>query len=400
MIDIEKFVFKSNVENNPLIGVQLTAMKYFGYMIFEHQRLKRLHCFRGVVFTTTFILFNLAQYVDLFTKINDVNELAKNASTTLLFTTTSFRMINFYWNRTRYVNLIKEVDKNLVNAIKFGDYKIQDIIAKYIKYLKRLTAIFWIIALITANGMCVKSIIEGIYLEYQVAYNNFNSTDIEAPLILPCWFPFDDYWNKFWIIFGIEYYIMNVGMLIVPCWHSFIVSMMGYVIINLKILNFKLSEMNLKNLPNIELIKCVEHRERLVCFIRELSSLISSSLFLDFIIFSLLLCMLLFQASQVGDGIQLGIIACYIITMTTILWMYYYHSNEITYYTDQLSSSSYSSSWYKHSQSFKKQMLIFMMSAKPIMLRAGFIDMKLDTFLNILRASYSYFTLLTQMAAK
>lgn len=61
MIDIEKFVLKNDVENNPLIGVQLTAMKYFGYMIFEHQRLKRLHCFRGVVFTTTFILFNLAQ---------------------------------------------------------------------------------------------------------------------------------------------------------------------------------------------------------------------------------------------------------------------------------------------------------------------------------------------------
>jgi gustatory receptor len=61
MIDIEKFVFKSNVENNPLIGTQLTAMKYFGYMIFEHQRLKRLQCFRGVVFTSTFILFNIAQ---------------------------------------------------------------------------------------------------------------------------------------------------------------------------------------------------------------------------------------------------------------------------------------------------------------------------------------------------
>lgn len=131
---------------------------------------------------------------------------------------------------------------------------------------------------------------------------NQNSTDIEAPLILPCWFPFEDYWKKFWIIFGIEYYIMNVGMLIVPCWHSFIVCMMGYVIINLKILNYKLSsmrEVDDEKFRNFELIKCVDHRERLVCFIRELSSLISSSLFLDFIIFSLLLCMLLFQASQV-----------------------------------------------------------------------------------------------------
>jgi gustatory receptor len=81
-------------------------------------------------------------------------------------------MINFYWNRTRYVNLIKEVDRNLVNAIKFGDKTIQDIIQDYIKYMKRLTATFWIIALITANGMCVKSVIEGIYLEYQVAVHN------------------------------------------------------------------------------------------------------------------------------------------------------------------------------------------------------------------------------------
>jgi gustatory receptor len=116
---------------------------------------------------------------------------------------------------------------------------------------------------------------------------------------------------------------MNVGMLIVPCWHSFIVSMMGYVIINLKILNYKLSSMkevdNIK-FRNVELIKCVDHRERLVSFIRELSSLITSSLFLDFIIFSLLLCMLLFQASQVCVYVwEIYIIYLIIIIM---LWKY------------------------------------------------------------------------------
>jgi hypothetical protein len=41
-----------------------------------------------------------------------------------------------------------------------------------------------------------------------------------------------------------------------------------------------------------------------------------------------------------------------------------------------------------------------MASTRPIKLRALFIDMKLETFLNILRASYSYFTLLTQIAEK
>lgn len=115
------------------------------------------------------------QYVDLFKKINDVNELAKNASTTLLFTTTSFRMINFYWNRTRYVNLIKEADENLKNAIKFGDKTTRRIADDYTKYLRRLTATFWIIALVTANGMCIKSLIDGIFYEYQIATKNMVS---------------------------------------------------------------------------------------------------------------------------------------------------------------------------------------------------------------------------------
>jgi hypothetical protein len=61
MIDIEKFVLKGEVESNPLVKIHLKAMKWFGYMIFEQQRVKRLHCFRGVVFTLSFIVFNLTQ---------------------------------------------------------------------------------------------------------------------------------------------------------------------------------------------------------------------------------------------------------------------------------------------------------------------------------------------------
>ena len=61
MINIEKFVLEDEVEKNSLIKVQMKALKWFGYMIFEHQRVKRLHCFRGVVFTVSFLLFNVSQ---------------------------------------------------------------------------------------------------------------------------------------------------------------------------------------------------------------------------------------------------------------------------------------------------------------------------------------------------
>lgn len=61
MIDIERFVLASAVERNPLFKIHLMAMKLFGYMIFDDQTYWRLHCFRGVVLSISFVVFNIAQ---------------------------------------------------------------------------------------------------------------------------------------------------------------------------------------------------------------------------------------------------------------------------------------------------------------------------------------------------
>lgn len=66
MINIEKFVLKNEVENVELVKIPLKALKWFGYMIFEYQSVKRLQCFRGVVFTVSFILFNITQVIQNF----------------------------------------------------------------------------------------------------------------------------------------------------------------------------------------------------------------------------------------------------------------------------------------------------------------------------------------------
>lgn len=49
------------VEDNPLIWIHLKALKLMGYMIFDDQGFPRVHCFRGVVLTFSFILFNITQ---------------------------------------------------------------------------------------------------------------------------------------------------------------------------------------------------------------------------------------------------------------------------------------------------------------------------------------------------
>lgn len=161
------------------------------------------------------------------------------------------------------------------------------------------------------------------------------------PVILRSWFPFEDQWKYFYWVYFIQYYIMSIGMLIVPCWHSFIVAIMIYAIVSLKCSNNSLQNMvetvvEDDKRHNEQLIECIESHKQIVAFVKELSSLISLGLFVDFIIFSILLCALLFQASQVEIGVQFTINVFYILTMTTILWMYYWHANEINYYVSSM----------------------------------------------------------------
>lgn len=317
MIDIEKFVLQKAVEANPLMRIHLIAMRWFGYILFDDQKRRRLHCFRGVILSVSFVLFNITQvsislrivqpisrliifdyslnttrkFIDLFQNFRDINEITKNAATTLLFATTSFRMINFYWNRLRYINIIKAVDDDLKKTVESADEIEKKKIERTVAYMRNLTASFWISALITGNLMCINSAVQAFYYQPDASPSSSH-----PPSILRSWFPFEDYWNHFWVIYAIQYYVMNVGMLIVPCWHVFIVSIMVFVILKLKILNHQLCAVD----GDEKLVKCVNEREKLFGIVRELSSLISSSLLLDFIVFSILLCALLFQATQVN----------------------------------------------------------------------------------------------------
>lgn len=198
-------------------------------------------------------------------------------------------MINFYWHRLRYVNVVIFVDDGMREMIESTSQIVGKILSTAISKQRLLTAGFWIIALITGNLMCVHSLAVALFF----------TTDGNPPPILPSWYP----GSSFWLIYAIQYYVMNVGMLIVPCWHAFIVSLMVFVIIKLKVLSHKVSEIGAESNDELELkaqlVECINEREKLRNFVDELSSLISSSVFLDFIVFSVLLCALLFQASQV-----------------------------------------------------------------------------------------------------
>ena len=98
--------------------------------------------------------------------------MTKNASTTLLFTTTTFRMIHFYLHRMRFVNLVKVMNDGVVKIQKYGNKYSKDILDIKVKYTRNLTIIFWVFALITAMTMCINSFIQSFFYEPQTIFDD------------------------------------------------------------------------------------------------------------------------------------------------------------------------------------------------------------------------------------
>jgi hypothetical protein len=61
MIDIEKFVLPRSVVGNPLMRIHLLALRLFGFILTDDQKRRRLHCFRGVLLSVSFVVFNVTQ---------------------------------------------------------------------------------------------------------------------------------------------------------------------------------------------------------------------------------------------------------------------------------------------------------------------------------------------------
>uniref|UniRef100_A0A1B0DIE1 Uncharacterized protein n=1 Tax=Phlebotomus papatasi TaxID=29031 RepID=A0A1B0DIE1_PHLPP len=254
-------VLDKKVQDNPLLGMHLFGMRIFGLYIFGSQSVPFLHWFRGLFFSITFTIFNVTQHVDLISLWGNVDEMTTNAATTLLFTTTVFRLVNFFRNRETYTNIVARLDDMLSQLMDTEVPEERDIIEKNLKYTRTLTLGFWTIALTTGNLMCVQSFILSFLYEPHDVYDpvtvrkffiflaikfvlkikhiSFQNTTQTSfpPVILRSWFPFDDQWEHFYTVYFVQFYNMWVGMIIVPCWHSFMVALMVFAILRLQILN-------------------------------------------------------------------------------------------------------------------------------------------------------------------
>ncbi|XP_053609837.1 odorant receptor Or1 [Plodia interpunctella] len=139
-----------------------------------------------------------------------------------------------------------------------------------------------------------------------------------------------------------------------------------------------------------------EHREALLNA-SQIQNNFSLPIFFQLSISSFVICVTAYQlAFEEMVIVRLWSLISYLISMTTQVFLYCYHGNELSLQSAKISTSAYHSSWYTCSARLRRTTLMLMVrSVRVVYVKAGGLTiLSLATFMGIIKASYSFFTVL------
>ncbi|XP_011297386.1 uncharacterized protein [Fopius arisanus] len=212
---------------------------------------------------------------------------------------------------------------------------------------------------------------------------------------------------------------------------NFLMAVMTYITVQLKILNFRLKnchktfveeliipeeERNFKITeyeccrmskgqltlkPNEELIKCIENhqkmREIFKTFELIYSNILLPQLFSSLMILSLMGCQLVLTKYDTDEEVHDMVHPLvFVIWGTMELYIYCAGGNNILVESENISSSAYNTEWYNNDKEFRENLSIFLaLVKKPLGLHiGGVVSLSKDTFKNILTKAYSFMAIL------
>ncbi|XP_045518193.1 odorant receptor Or2-like [Pieris brassicae] len=110
---------------------------------------------------------------------------------------------------------------------------------------------------------------------------------------------------------------------------------------------------------------------------------------------TLYLCTLLYAATLKFDMVTVE----YLVAVALDIYVYCYFGNQIILQADRVSTAAYQSAWTSMGLPPRRLLLnMLLANRRPVLIRAGrFLPMNLQTFVLIIKTSFSYYTLLVNV---
>ncbi|XP_049947588.1 odorant receptor Or2-like [Schistocerca serialis cubense] len=148
-----------------------------------------------------------------------------------------------------------------------------------------------------------------------------------------------------------------------------------------------------------ELSACINSHQKITKFLRDLESAMSAMVLVQLSSTMLNLCMGLYHQTKIRDVLTAMQYAMILPFYSSQIYFYCWTADAITQQGAGLSLAAYSSCWVGAGTSFQKALSILMARAhKPLVITAGRLyPINTAAFVALMKASYSYYTLLRQL---
>ncbi|XP_060801046.1 odorant receptor Or1 [Amyelois transitella] len=143
--------------------------------------------------------------------------------------------------------------------------------------------------------------------------------------------------------------------------------------------------------------KCVEHYRQIAWFCKEIESIFFEALFFQFLIMAWVICMTVYKIVGLNLlSVEFVSMLAYLMCILAQLFLYCYYGTQFKNESGYINQSVYFSNWMSLSPAFRRQLLVIMEYCLPPITPsiAYVVPMTLETFISVLRSSYTLFTVL------
>ncbi|XP_075971077.1 odorant receptor 10-like [Anticarsia gemmatalis] len=271
------------------------------------------------------------------------------------------------------------------------DKKHDDIMTDYIRRNRRVSYFFWGLAFFSNFSIFTEP--------YQKNQVNENGTSVYLN-IFDGYTPFSREPPGYYLSMCVQTVLGHIVSAYVVGWDTLVVSIMIFFAGQLKISRLYCSQSidvdnPVKSHENIA--NCHRFHTTLIKYQKLFNSLISPVMFVYLIVISVNLGVCIIQIVEIHDDLATLVSSCLFVVACLIqLLLFYWYANEVTVESMFASYSVFESDWPASNKKLQKEIaLLGLTTKKRLFFKAGpFSEMSLPTFIAILRASYSFYTLL------
>ncbi|XP_038209744.1 odorant receptor 2a-like [Zerene cesonia] len=148
------------------------------------------------------------------------------------------------------------------------------------------------------------------------------------------------------------------------------------------------------------LSNCVQQHQAALQAVEQLQECFSEPTFAQFTVSLVIICVTAFQLTFLTNNlVRMMSMACYLCTMSEQVFIYCYEGNELAVESEQVCGAVYQFPWYSCSAALRRSALVVMTRCRRAasLSAAGFTTLSLTSFRSIMKASYTFFTVLRQV---